>query len=196
MKWGKRKARYTDSTAKGIRLEKGTTINRIAEKGDEKIEGMKYAAFKPKDVEEYEFFLGGTNKFNFSYKLKENLVSPNEKRQVDAFLETVKDLSVKEAAASLKKKSKLSTLKDIEKELTKAIEGNDKSKVKTYDKFMDLLYAKELEPIRQAYFDKLSKEGYNMIIDSSDKDAFSDSPIIIFSGEKSLTFVSKKKLDD
>lgn len=195
MKWGKRKVRYEDSTVPEIRLKKGTTIHRIAPKGDEKIGGMKYAAFDPEDIEEYEFALGETGKtFNFSYKLKETLVSPNEKRQVDAFLETVKDMSVASAAATLKTKSKLSTLKGIEKELTKAVEGNTKSKIKTYDKFMELLYAKELEPIRREYFNRLSKEGYNMIIDSSDRDVISKNPVIIFSGERSLSFVSKKNI--
>ena len=195
MRWGHRKARYTDANASGIHLKKGTTINRISSAGDEKIGGMKYAAFKPEDVAEYEFMLGGGGKkFNFNYKLKEDLVSPNEKRQVDAFVETVKEMSVKDAASTLKKKSKLSTLKGIEKELTNAVNGNIKSTVKTYDKFMELLYDKDLEPIRQKYFQKLSKEGYNMIIDSSDKDVISESPVIIFSGNKSLEFISKKKI--
>lgn len=194
MRWGKRKKRYEAEKSKGIKLEKGSIINRIAVDGDEKQGGMKYAAFKKKDIETYETFLGGEGKFNFSYKLKETLISPNEKRQVDAFLEIINDMSVKKAASVLKTKSKFSTLKDIEKELQKAVEGNVKSKVKTYDKFMDLLYAKELEPIRKEYFKKLSKEGYNMIIDSSDKDVMSDKPLIIFNGNKSLTFNSKKKL--
>jgi len=196
MKWGIRKERYTDSRASGIRLEKGKTIHRIASKGDEKIGGMKYAAFKPEDVEEYEFALGGEGKFNFSYKLKEVLVSPNEKRQFNAFFETVKDVGIKQVAATLKTKSKLSTLKGIEKELIKAQAGNIKSQIKTYDKFMDLLYAKELEPVKRAYFTKLSKEGYNMIIDSSDRTAMTDSPVIIFNGSKSLEFTSKKKLGE
>jgi flagellar capping protein FliD len=194
MKWGVRLKRYTDSTSAGIRLEKGTKINRIASEGDEKIGGSKYAAFKPEDVEQYEFFLGGEKKFNFNYKLKEVLISPNEKRQVEAFLETVKDMGVKEVASTLKTKSKFSTLKGIEKELTKAVSGNDKSIVKTYDKFNSLLYAKELEPVRKEYFSKLSKEGYNMIIDSSDKDTMADFPVLIFNGNKSLEFVSKKKI--
>lgn len=195
MRWGVRRDRYNDSNASGIHLKEGSVINRIANSGDEKIGGMKYAAFDPKDIEEYEYFLGGSNKFNFTYKLKECLVSPNEKRQVDAFLETVNDMSAKRVAETLKTKSKLSTLKGIEKELTKAVSGNDKSRVKTYDKFMELLYADELEPVRKEYFNKLSKEGYNMIIDSSDKGAVSDYPVIIFNGNKSLSFVSKKKIE-
>lgn len=195
MRWGVRRDRYQDAEASGIRLKKGTKINRIATKGDEKRGGMKYAAFDPKDVEMYEFMLGGGNKFNFSYKVKDVLISPNEKRQVDAFLETVNELGINKTASTLKTKSKLATLKGIEKELTKAVEGNVKSKVKTYDKFMDLLYADELEPVRTRYFNKLSKEGYNMIIDSSDKGSMSDSPVLIFNGNKSLSFVSKKKIN-
>lgn len=195
MKWGVRKDRYTNPKGDSITLKKGSTINRIAEEGDEKQTGMKYAAFDTKDVEEYEFFLGGGGKFNFTYKLKDTLVSPNEKRQVDAFLETVSGVSVKEVSKILKKKSKLSTLRGIEKELTRALSGNDKSIVKTYDKFMDLLYADELEPIRKEYFKKLSKEGYNMIIDSSDKGVMADNPILIFSGEKSLSFISKREIE-
>lgn len=194
MKWGVRRDRYNDTKSAGIRLEKNATINRVASDGDEKLVGMKYAAFKPDDIETYEVFLGGSSKFNFSYKVKETLISPNEKRQVDAFLETVKDMGVSQVASTLKTKSKLSTLRGIEKELTKAVDGNEKSKIKTYDKFMDLLYAKELEPIRKSYFGKLSEEGYNMIIDSSDKGLMADSPIIIFNGNKSLAFISKKKI--
>jgi hypothetical protein len=195
MHWGRRKARYTDAASVGVRLEKDSTINRIADSGDERIGGMKYAAFKKEDVEMYEFMLG-SGKFNFQYKLKETLVSPSEKRQVDAFIETVKDISVKEAAATLKTMSKFSTLKGIEKELTNAVSGKDKSIVKTYDKFIDLMYSEKLEPIRKHYFNKLSKEGYNMIIDSSDKDVVSDMPIIIFSGSKSLSFVKKKRIEE
>ena len=196
MKWGVRKARYEDSNASGITIKKGQTINRIASAGDEKQSGMKYAAYEKEDVDNYEMLLGGSGKFNFTYKATTNLVSPNEKRQVDAFLETVNEMSVSKAASILKTKSKLSSLKGIEKELDKALEGNDKSKVKTYDKFMDLLYAKELEPLRTQYFNKLSKEGYNMIIDSSDKGAVSNNPIIIFNGSKSLSFISKKEIED
>lgn len=195
MRWGVRRDRYQDAGASGIRLKKGTKINRIATEGDEKRGGMKYAAFDPKDVETYELMLGGGNTFNFSYKVKDVLISPNEKRQVDAFLETVNELGITKTASTLKTKSKLSTLKGIEKELTKAVEGDVKSKVKTYDKFMDLLYADELEPVRTRYFNKLSKEGYNMIIDSSDKGTMSDSPVLIFNGNKSLSFVSKKKIN-
>jgi hypothetical protein len=196
MKWGQRSARYKDATATGVRLEKGSTINRIAEAGDEKKGGMKYAAFKPEDIENYEFILGGSNKFNFQYTLKETLISPSEKRQCDAFLEIIGEMSVKKAASILKKKSKLSTLRGIEKELTKAVNGNEKSVVKTYDKFTELLYAKELEPIRRQYFSKLSAEGYNMIIDSSDKGSISDVPLLIFSGNKSLAFTSKKRIEE
>ena len=195
MRWGVRRDRYNDTNSKGIRLEKGSSIHRIANVGDEKQGGMKYAAFKKADIEEYEFALGGgENKFNFNYKLKEALISPNEKRQVDAFLETIKDVGISEVSKSLKAKSKLTTLKGIEKELTKATSGNEKSKIKTYDKFMELLYAKELAPVRDAYFNKLHKEGYNMLIDSSDKGVISDAPVIIFNGQKSLAFVSKKKI--
>ena len=195
MKWGVRRDQYTDSRATGITLAKDSVIKRVAGAGDEKQAGMKYAAFKPDDIDMYELMLGGSEKFNFSYKVKDVLRSPNEKRQFDAFFETVKDMSVSKVAATLKKKSKLSTLRGIEKELTKAVEGNIKSKVRTYDKFVELLYADELEPVRKSYFDKLSKEGYNMIIDSSDKGVISNSPILIFNGSKSLAFVSKKKLE-
>ena len=195
MRWGVRKERYSDEKSSGIRLEKGSTISRVASAGDEKIGGMKYAAFKPEDIEEYEFALGTSGKFSFKYTLKETLISPNEKRQVDAFLETVKESSVKKVAASLKAKDKFASIKDIEKELAQAVSGNTKSRIRTYDKFMQLLYSKELEPVRQAYFTKLSKEGYNMIIDSSDKGVVSDAPIIIFSGSKSLQFTSKEKIN-
>ena len=193
MRWGVRKERYTNEDLKGIRLEKGSKITRIASAGDEKIGGMKYAAFTPEDIEEYKFNLGGEGKYAYDYKLKEALVSPNEKRQVDAFLETVSEMKISEAAKVLKTKSKMATLKGIEKELKNAIEnGEIKSKIRTYDKFMELFYAKELEPIRNRYFEKLSKEGYNMIIDSSDRGTVTDNPIIIFNGSKSLSFESKK----
>jgi ribosomal protein S20 len=196
MRWGVRKARYTDENASGIKLEKGSKISRVASEGDEQLGGMKYAAFTPEDIDEYKFALGGNEKYLYEYKLKEALVSPNEKHQVDAFLETVSEMKVSNVARILKTKSKLSTLKDIEKELKKAVEnGEIKSQIKTYDKFMELFYAKELEPIRSRYFEKLSQEGYNMIIDSSDRGVVADNPIIIFSGSRSLSFESKKAAD-
>ena len=73
--------------------------------------------------------------------------------------------------------------------------SDSKSKVKTYDKFMEMMYDKKLDPIKIEYFKKLSKEGYNMIIDSSDRDNVADNPIIIFNGDKTLEYVKKKKTE-
>ncbi len=184
-----------DQATKGLRIEKGSTINRIAKAGDETKSGMKYAAFTKSDVDEYEFALGGTgNKFNFTYKAKEVLVSPNEKKQVDAFIDTVKDLKVSQVASAIKTKSKFSTMKGLEKDLRKAVEGDPKLRTKTYSKFMDLLYDDALASVKSNYFSRLSKEGYNMIIDSSDRGLVSDNPVIIFNGSKSMEFIKKKRL--
>jgi hypothetical protein len=211
MRWGVRKSaeggsprklkgvrkqykRYFDDKTEGVTLKKGTTINRIARKGDEKDKGFKYASFKASDKEQYEWLLGVGDAVNVKYKASKALVSPSEKKQVDEFIKLIGDRKVGDVAKTLKSKSKLSTLKGLEKALTKAVEGDPKYQTKTYNKFMSLLYAKELQPIREAYFKKLSKQGYNMIIDSSDKGVVAESPVIIFSGGKSLSFTGYEKI--
>lgn len=209
MKWGVRRFQNKDGTltSEGKRryrkksnfdpddivLKKGTIVNRVVPKGwaskELGLTGHAYAAFKKEDIETYRRYasLFGKNSYvNLEYKVKDILVSPGEKKRVDEFVKLMsKD---KQALETFKKSAPLLFIP--KKRLENLTDPKDINRA--YRRFSYLLVAKP--ELREAYFNQLKKDGYNMVIDDGDRLAkISSSPIIIFDREKSLTTPKIKK---
>ncbi len=209
MKWGVRRYQNKDGslTPEGKRrlreksnfhsddivLKKGTVVNRVVPKGwaskELGLTGHAYAAFKKEDIETYQRYasLFGKNSYvNLEYKVKDILVSPGEKKRVDEFVKLMSN--DKQALATFKKATPLLFIP--KKRLENLTDPKDIKRA--YRQFSYLLVAKP--ELREAYFNQLKKDGYNMVIDDGDRLAkISSSPIIIFDREKSLTTPKIKK---
>ena len=147
------------------------------------------ASDKKEDIEAYQRYasLFGKNSYvNLEYKVKDILVSPGEKKRVDEFIKLMsKD---KQALDTFKKASPLLFIP--KKRLENLTDPKDIDRA--YRRFSYLLVTKP--ELREAYFNQLKKDGYNMVIDDGDRLAkISSSPIIIFDREKSLTPPKIKK---
>ena len=84
--------------------EAGTTAYRtsLGDNGHKEIEkGHAYISTSKKDAEEYAQSIGildpTKNTYVLQYKLKENLVSPSEKKRIDAFVDIMKDKNIRDA---------------------------------------------------------------------------------------------------
>lgn len=198
MKWGVRKDKgYTTSVRSNgdFVINKGSNIHRITENKNEneKHEGYTYASFTQKDVKHYQRSVTSwiaennrdyqnTKTFDMTMKVTKDLVAPSEKKKVDTFIRMLdnKDF-IKEVnnvysiniSDDDHKSHRLSTLSN---KLQKG--GMNKDLATFYSAFcMGLNYSPKL---RKGYFDKLSKEGYNMITDTEDSYLEAQAPIIVF----------------
>ena len=205
MKWGHRKKedepvgkkRSKKTEDDDIRVSKGTTIHRVIPKGweeaEKKLKGRAYASYKDDDVEQYrsigKMFSNPNNRYiDMSFKASEHLVAPSRKKRIDEFVNLINsDPATKQAFI----KATRSPLNYVSK---KKIENLDKEKNidKAYKKFAFLLVCKP--ELREPYFDRLKKEGYNMVIDDADSGRLSESPVIIFNREKSLKYLGSEEL--
>ena len=210
MKWGHRKkedepnkkpkkAKY-DYDDKKVVVKKGSTIRRVVpgtnaeqEKG---YKGHAYTSHTEADGKSYRdltdmLSLGGKNNFvEMSFKAKEKIVSPSKKRRVDAFVELINsDPAVKQSF----KKATRNPLNYLSKKTIDTLD-TDKKVDKAYNRFSYLLVCKP--ELRDAYFNKLKKEGYNAVVDDADAGVISDEPLIIFHREKTLKFDKINKIGD
>lgn len=185
MRWGKRKAEGAD---KQVSIGAGTKIQRVGSKG-ETLDGMKYVSFTKTDNQFYKDMFSSENTVVMKMKAKEAIVTPTQKVAADQIIKSLSRMPIDDAVSMIKPLTVFKMEKSIRKQLEKAFAGDEKSKDKTAVFIEDKLYKNELASIRKQYFSDLSKQGYNAIIDRSDTlSGFTDFPLIIFSGEKSLMF--------
>ena len=120
-------------------------------------------------------------------KAKEAIVTPTQKVAADQIIKSLSHMPIDDAVSMIKPLTVFKMEKSIRKQLEKAFAGDEKSKDKTSVFIEEKLYKSELSSFKKKYFSDLSKQGYNAIIDRSDT-LLTDSPLIIFNGEKSLMF--------
>lgn len=197
MKWGVRKDQEVRSSTgyspNEIKIAKNSEIHRMVPKSwadkEREYGGHAYASFLKEDVDHYRKIseLFGKNSYvDLSFKTKEVLISPSEKRRVDAFVELMKnDTEFNKSFTKATRNIIVFTPKsDIKK-----VGLNDKSTNKAYDNFAYLLVSKS--ELRDPYISKLQKEGYSMVVDDADRKAkLAASPIIIFDRKNSLELQS------
>jgi hypothetical protein len=191
MKWGHRKSEISSINTRTDKfiLKKGTIINRASTRDNEKNVGRTYATFKKWDAVGYMArSLPFQKTFNMRMKLTEDLVSPSKKERIDAFIDLMKKDKTfsKNLAEAQHKMVKFKTAEAFEKQYKKMSEAQLRAKAYN-DLSLELGFD---ETVRKKYFNELKKRGYNMVLDDTDAQALSNSPIIIFDRAKSLRVAS------
>lgn len=168
-------------------LKKGTTLHRSTYNADESDrEGHIFATFKGKDAKGYasrnRIFSGGKKTFDMTMTATEDLISPSKKERVDTFIKLMmSDPKFNEAYRAQKQTYQLLKNPSKAKKIEQTVDGLKKE----YDMFAVSLGGSAA--LRERYFAELNKKGYNMIIDDADAGIISNSPVIIFDRQKSLT---------
>lgn len=210
MKWGVRKDKgYTTvSRANGdFVIKKGSNIHRVTANENEKHDGYTYASFTQKDVKHYQRSVTSwlaensrdfenTKTFDMSLKVTKDLVSPSEKKKVDTF---IKMLDNDDFIKEVKNVHSINISGDDHKEyrldkLSKKLQkgGMSEGLAIFYSAFcMGLNYSPKL---RNDYFNKLSKDGYNMITDTEDSYLEAHAPIIVFNRGDTLKVLKTSPL--
>lgn len=217
-KWGIRNgppyplnAKYT---GEDIRVSKNQTLQRItAEK--EKNKGHAYVSFK--ELDNLKYLAIESEKLNFkvkdpnapngyiaTLKLKEDLVIPEFQKSIDAFVESVKDMTPKELSQKLyptNSKRDKNMREIMEEHLSYVYKKPTSEGLKTaYFSFSQSLMTNS--NLRKKFFDNLKKKGYNAVIDYHDAQYFTDKPVIVFDREKTIKEdvkykkITKKMKDD
>lgn len=188
----------TDEVTKAGTTAYRTTAGDAGHKEVEK--GHAYISTSKKDAVEYAEDLGflnpSKNTYVLKYKLKEDLVSPSEKKRIDAFMELAKDQTMRDAMiANMKKdthglgragmftdrfKTKKQISRDFDRIASGAVTAKDKRKLS------NLLMT---EPnVRDAYFKNLRDKGYNAVADDNDRNnGMSKTAIVALDRSKSLS---------
>lgn len=186
------------------RIRKGSSIHRLSVR-DENIEkGHAYVTFLKSDVNHYKGFFGlrlhagpiNWNKdvYDYEFTNTKDLISPSKKKRVDTFLKLYeKDPIFKEEIQKyyddeLSKNRKKRILENDYKKKYNIENASDEQK---YDIFRRSLGSQN-NYIRDEYFKKLKKEGYNFIIDDLDAGSFGKNPAIIFNKKNTLSIKGKK----
>lgn len=205
MRWGVRK-KYHPSGNRRRAVPKRSESQFIARKGSE-VQHIADRKFNLKDAKhlyatttEYDKKLYGSffaaNKvlqsdkikpiFQMRMQAKEDIISPNQKKRIDTFVEVF---------GKNKKMFDLEVLKYAkefpEKDLSKM---NDKElRTIGYRYFVDTMQRSQF--VRDAYFGVLKQQGYNAIVDDFDKDFFGGAkqPLIVFDACRSL---DKQKIEE
>lgn len=197
MKWGVRRFRNKDGTLNeagkkrygygqdyntGSTLKKGSTITRFSFNDKESQNGITYASYKQKDVENYEkefkslrdlFGAGsGGDVYRYDFKLKEDLKIPSRKKMVDMYLETVKNTNPN----------------------SRILRVDRARQEKAFDKFEYDIVKRKTKT--QQYLSYVQMKGYNALMDTADmKQNKREMPVIVIDRGKSLAINAINKLD-
>ena len=205
----------------GAYLKKGSIVQRVSdidETTSGRSDGSKhmYVAFTQEDKFKYKRCargLGGTNftletpfGYQIDLKVKDDILAPSLKTQVDTAVEHVKGMSIDEVKKKFIDKKgymKSNIYDDPEDFVSDLMKSNGSDKVSEFQQRAYLHYSRNLmkdKDLRDQFFNKLSEKGYNAVIDYNDTarstvdvngktkitKGFSDKPLIIFDSEKSL----------
>lgn len=194
MKWGVRKERETslrepsyqvDSEGR-ITIEKGYVLQRVYQtgKGDDGSTGTNYFSFTEKDKNVYLSMMsaGIDSRIGFIRRLasdklntsvaKETLKSPSRKEAFDILKETIDEVGPSKNVKAFAK------------------DFSNSSALIWYQDASTKLALDKTSTLSSAYFSKLRKRGFNMLLDETDSGFLSDLPIVILDGEKSLRPIS------
>lgn len=219
----KGKARYGKRLEKegGVYLKKGSMVQRVSDVDETpggNPNGTKhmYVAFTDEDKFRYKMAsrsLGGTKftvetplGYQIDLKVKDDILAPGLKTQVDTAIDHVKNMSMDEVKSKFidKKGYMKSTLYDDPEDfVSDLMKNNGSDKISDFQKRAYLHYSRNLmkdKDLRDQFFKSLSDKGYNAVIDYNDVakwgisgdgkptvvKGFSDKPLIVFDSSKSL----------
>ena len=194
MKWGVRKDRpsgsrkpsYSIDKEGRISIDKGFKLQRAFKSGkySDGTSGANYFSFTEKDNNIYTHMMaaGIESRFkiirNFasdqvtSVVAKEPLKSPSRKEAFDILNSTIKELG------------KDANIKPFKKDF------DSRGALSWYQNVNANLATKKDTPLYQAYFKNLQKSGFNILLDEFDAGLFSELPVVVLDGSKSLKPVS------
>jgi len=189
MKWGVRKSSLVNTRTDRFILKKGTILNRATTNPNETNTGKAYATFKKWDSIGYMArSMPFVKTFNMRMKVTKDLISPSKQERVDAFIDLCKKngTMLKTLSEAQHQQLKFKSASAFEKQYHKMAEAQ--LRAKAYNDFsLALGFNKE---IRDTYFRELKKRGYNMVLDDTDAQVLSNSPIIVFDRGDTLKVAS------
>ena len=177
-----------------IEISKGTKLQRLVGKDSKKdLAGMLYTSFTANDNARYIVKIGGKGLFGggrdtlLTLTAKQDLKSPSAKEAATTFFEMLRD------------NPKLNKQMDSvplmysynNKELKRVFSDINKNKMDDYQMVNSALMFDAMKPIKDEWFSRLRKKGYNMIRDENDvRNGYSKNPIILFDGNESVSIES------
>lgn len=217
MKWGVRRYQPYPKGKHGkflgqdrdedVVIKKGTAAYRLQSGNKLEGTGQTYVSFNKLDHLKYVSVSGdgggvmmdGTStdaSHGYSVKLKvsNDLIAPSYQKSMDAFIDAVSKVGVKEVAKQVDRydyKSK-NFIKDM-KHLS-----IDEARDRAYVNFMGTMMQDSVA--KKEFFNNLKKQGYNAVVDEWDHRfgtdrGFTDTPVIVFEKGRDLKQTSSRKLD-
>lgn len=199
MKWGVRRNRELDDD--DVVIKKGTIVKRLSGSAEEKETKSSakrqhaYVSYKKEDIDNYTAFL--EKKYEISFKVKDTLISPSEKKRVDAFVTAFKnDPKIAKEMGKFKEENYILAMRGKEAYSKIFLRmSENKLREKGYKVFQESLVDSNYN--RKALFNILKEQGYNMIVDDNDiRNKMAKSPLLVFDRTASLEKIGVKKLTD
>ncbi len=198
----KKSKKYKTLSDKDDIVEKGTKLYRVTSGSDghkETEKGRTYVTSSKKEADEYAELLGALNYDKNTYMLEytaaERLVSPSEKKRVDVFLDMYRDKKYGEAMLkNIKKNTKGAGKAGLfvdnfrsSKSIKKDFERMQKGYVTSKDQRRLSNFLMTEPDIRDEYFRRLRKMGYNSVADDNDRNnGVSKTALVVIERSESL----------
>ena len=193
MRWGVKKEKTINTREDRFVLKKGTVINRMSSRPDETMTGRKYATFRKLDALGYMIRSMPFQKtYNMKMKVTKDLIAPSKKERVDAFIEMLRKdkTAIRTLSEAQSRMQIFGTADSFEKRYKKMTEAQLRARAYN-DLSLNIGFDDKL---RESYFKVLKKHGYNMVLDDTDAQALSHSPIIVFDSKDTLKIASVDKV--
>lgn len=214
MRWGVRRkkeqldriskrAYTTEETPDKFIIKKGSKLHRVTSTPTLEKKGFAYVSFTDEDVMGYrkeitKWYNLDTDiqTYDMTFKVKEDLILPKTKAQVEAFIdlyknEKISDTNIAYLYANNSSKDKLiGKPARLQKKLVD--EGLPENLATRYALFSMSLYQNPTN--RNILFEELRKRGYNAVEDVEDSFSHRTKPIIVFDREKTLQIQTIKPL--
>jgi hypothetical protein len=218
MKWGVRRYQPYSKGKHGkflgqdrdedIVIKRGTGAYRLQSR--EKLEGngQTYVSFSKLDHLKYISVTSGgdggvmldgaspeaSHGYSVKLKVSNDLIVPSYQKSMDAFVDAVSKVGIKEVAKQVERydyKSK-NFIKDMKRL------SIDEARDRAYVNFMGTMMRDSAA--KREFFNNLKKQGYNAIVDEWDhrfgtERGFTDTPVIVFEKNRNLKQTSSRKLD-
>lgn len=196
-------------------IPKGNKIQRLSRFDESKAKGHAYVTMDPEDNARYKGFFGrilklaagaekaigkkqGTKVYVHDIEARENLLSPSKRDRINTFLQMYKDnpAGVGKTLGNYHVKEfhdggRLP--KFVYRKQYSHLKGSEKV-TKGYRTFVKAIGDNKNERLRNDYFNRLKKMGYNMIQDDQDSGRSGIRPSIVFDRKKSLQYNGKREL--
>lgn len=216
MKWGVRRYQPYPKGKHGkflgqdrdddIVIKKGSNAYRVQSREKFEGSGQTYVSFSKLDHLKYVavgreggVLLDGTSPdaphgYTVKLKVSNDLIAPSYQKSIDAFVDAVSKVGIKEVAKQVDRydyKSK-NFIKDMKRL------SIDEARDRAYVNFMGTMMRDSAA--KREFFNNLKKQGYNAVVDEWDhrfgaEQGFTDTPVIVFEKGRDLKQTSSRKLD-